>query len=397
VRAVVLVLVLVAAWGPATARAAPPNDDFADAFELERIDERFYFPGTNVNATKETGEPNHAGNPGGKSVWWTWTAPPDGSIPHAAFTVGDEFGSGFDTLIAVYTGASVDALTEIASNDEAPPTEDFFDPSAVSFATTPGETYRIAVDGFLGKSGRYFLNAHESPVNDNFAGAIALTGGAGTHLGELEGATVEAGESVFVGRTVWYSWTPPVDGTYKFSTAGSPADVLVDVWEGTTVENLDFVAFAQGDPDRGGSAIWVPVVEAEASRTYMIQVSDLSDVFGTSPRARLTWGPLLLGTPGDDVLTGTAAGEEIRGFGGDDVIAGGGGADQVFGGAGDDRLAGGAGNDLVFDLKGLDILRGGSGNDALNARDRSGGDRIQGEAGNDACRADRGDRRRGCP
>ena len=31
--------------------------------------------GSNQNASKEVGEPNHAGDAGGKSVWWSWTAP----------------------------------------------------------------------------------------------------------------------------------------------------------------------------------------------------------------------------------------------------------------------------------------------------------------------------------
>ena len=54
--------------------------------------------GTNVGATKETGEPAHAGNAGGHSVWWTWTAPTTGTVTL------DTLGSSFDTLLAVYTG-----------------------------------------------------------------------------------------------------------------------------------------------------------------------------------------------------------------------------------------------------------------------------------------------------
>ena len=36
--------------------------------------------GSNSNATKQVGEPNHAGNAGGKSVWWRWTAPAAGTL-----------------------------------------------------------------------------------------------------------------------------------------------------------------------------------------------------------------------------------------------------------------------------------------------------------------------------
>src|SRR5262249_48583588 len=63
--------------------------------------------GSNVGATKEVGEPNHAGNTGGKSVWWTWTATASGRV------YLDTTGSNFDTLLAVYTGNTVGGLTRV--------------------------------------------------------------------------------------------------------------------------------------------------------------------------------------------------------------------------------------------------------------------------------------------
>src|SRR5205814_2055031 len=88
----------------------PRNNDFASAFTIARPSSvsSITFVANNVDATKETGEPNHAGNAGGKSVWWNWTAPDNNSV---TFTTK---GSGFDTLLAVYTGASVSALTAVA-------------------------------------------------------------------------------------------------------------------------------------------------------------------------------------------------------------------------------------------------------------------------------------------
>ena len=59
--------------------------------------------GSNVGASKEFGEPNHAGNTGGASVnWWSWTAPATGTVTF------DTQGSDFDTLLAVYRGSSVE-------------------------------------------------------------------------------------------------------------------------------------------------------------------------------------------------------------------------------------------------------------------------------------------------
>ncbi|MEH2565235.1 VCBS domain-containing protein [Bradyrhizobium sp. AZCC 2289] len=64
-------------------------------------------------------------------------------------------------------------------------------------------------------------------------------------------------------------------------------------------------------------------------------------------------GPVL-GTSGNDVLTGTAAIDTIDGLEGNDNISGGAGADLLFGGAGNDRIAGNAGNDHIDGGAGFD-------------------------------------------
>ena len=69
---------------------------------------------TASTASKEAGEPAHAGNAGGRSIWFTWTAPAGRHV-----YVFDTFPSTFDTLLAVYTGTDVAALAEVASNDDA--------------------------------------------------------------------------------------------------------------------------------------------------------------------------------------------------------------------------------------------------------------------------------------
>jgi hypothetical protein len=58
-------------------------------------------------------------------------------------------GSSFDTLLAVYTGSTVSALTRIASDDDSGGSLT----SRVSFSAVAGTTYRIAVDGYGAASG----------------------------------------------------------------------------------------------------------------------------------------------------------------------------------------------------------------------------------------------------
>ncbi|MCI0536393.1 MAG: fibronectin type III domain-containing protein, partial [Verrucomicrobiales bacterium] len=127
------------------------NDNFADRLVLSGV--MGSTTGGNQNATKETGEPNHAGDQGGKSVWWQWTAPGSGTA-----TI-DTFGSGFDTLLGVYTGASVSSLTPVAANDD----DNGGLQSRVSFLAAAGTSYKIAVDGFGGSSGAIVLNWNVAP------------------------------------------------------------------------------------------------------------------------------------------------------------------------------------------------------------------------------------------
>ncbi len=132
-------------WGNVTV-AVPPNDNFASVRTISGS--QGTTNGTNIRATKQTGEPNHAGNTGGASVWYNWTAPASGSV-----TI-DTIGSTFDTLLAVYTGSSVGSLTTVASDNGSAGNG----ASRVTFTATSGTTYRIAVDGYNGDMGNLVLN-----------------------------------------------------------------------------------------------------------------------------------------------------------------------------------------------------------------------------------------------
>ncbi len=122
--------------------APPPpasNDNFANAQTISGCSGSV--TGTNLNATKETGEPNHANGGGTRSVWYQWQAPSSGSVTMTTA------GSGFDTVLAVYTGTTVNALNLIASNDDAS-VQPHITTSSVTFPANAGTIYQIAVDGF---------------------------------------------------------------------------------------------------------------------------------------------------------------------------------------------------------------------------------------------------------
>jgi hypothetical protein len=110
---------------------------------------------SNVGADKEPGEPNHAGKPGGKSMWIDWQAPASGIVTFATT------GSSFDTLLAAYTNGP-SGLIEVASDEES----GGFLTSKITFYAVAGQVYSIAVDGFGGEEGVIVLGWSLEPTTD---------------------------------------------------------------------------------------------------------------------------------------------------------------------------------------------------------------------------------------
>ena len=81
----------------------------------------------------------HANSPGGKSVWWCWTAPGNGIVRITT----DE--STIATLVGAYVGPDVASLIAVTPIED-PQRED---PTSLAFQAIAGNTYRIAVDGAI--------------------------------------------------------------------------------------------------------------------------------------------------------------------------------------------------------------------------------------------------------
>ncbi len=266
----------------------PPNDNFVNAITLSGA-----LPatsGTNVGATKEPGEPNHAGFAGGTSVWWRWTAPAD-----ATMTLSTA-GSDYDTMLGVYVGGAVNALTLIAGDDDGGPGNT----SQVVFNAVVGTTYQIAVDGFGAASGNItlaFLAPTGPIVNDNFADATLLTGAAPSATGSNVGASKEPGEPNHAGdsggRSVWWSWTASQTGYASVATGGSNFDTLLAVYTGGTVNALTTIA--SNDQSNGNNQSQL-VFSALAGTTYYLAVDGFQGaqgnvalfINGTLPLTRAT-------------------------------------------------------------------------------------------------------------
>jgi thiol-disulfide isomerase/thioredoxin len=189
----------------ARGQPAPTNDNFASAAPLTGTNT--VVTGSNINATKEAGEPNHAGNPGGKSVWWYWQSPIDGYVTISTAGSTSIYGGPLDTLLGVYTGSSVSGLSTIASNDDGPTDST----SLVTFHAYAGETYRVAVDGFTYDVPQ---DAASGTVNLSLTLSPSLPLAPPWDLPSINGTNIDS--TNFAGRVVllnfWATWCIPCQG-----------------------------------------------------------------------------------------------------------------------------------------------------------------------------------------
>ena len=219
-----------------TAAAPPPapaNDNFSAAQAIS--DCVGTTTGSNVNATRETGEPIHLQSPqgssGSRSIWYSWQAPVSGSA-----TISTA-GSAFDTVLAVYTGNAVNSLTLIGNNDDVDPGVNLT--SSVTFTATAGTTYRIAVDGFNnsgsgGDVGAVTLNWALDGCGVSFSPTVL-----NANQVELKNWTID-------GRTSIYVKLSFPDAGYRVSNWGTPVqagsnftvDALVEKFNGPSAQVL---------------------------------------------------------------------------------------------------------------------------------------------------------------
>ena len=119
---------------PIPTPTGPANDKFADRITLSGA--LATATGSNVGATKEAGEPKHGANGGGKSIWYSWTAPTTGLVSI------DTLGSNFKTVLGVYTGTALTNLKKVVGVGT-----NIGNAGVFGFVAKAGTTYQIAVDG----------------------------------------------------------------------------------------------------------------------------------------------------------------------------------------------------------------------------------------------------------
>lgn len=290
-RRTVWAIALSAAAALATASpaaAAPLNDDFADA--LLGGGDHVEGSGNTFGATKEAGEPDHAGDPGGASAWFAWTAPRSQTVYVQLCT------DGWQARLGLYRGESVGALQPIAATGI---TSAFGSCGELSFRAVSAVTYRIAVDGSTGGGGgaeegnfSFTISSTplELPANDAFANATVVKSTTSEWIyGGTDGATREPGEpghgGDLAGASVWYRWTAPASGPMRVFPCQAGFRPELAVYTGSTLATLSPVGTpAALDPQplaecqlggQGGVGF-----DAVAGETYSIAVDGVDGGWG---------------------------------------------------------------------------------------------------------------------
>jgi hypothetical protein len=270
---------------PAAASAAPPpNDDFDNAQELSGVPAEA--TGSNVDATREPGEPYHGTSNGEHSIWFKWRAPRDVGVTLRL----EGCAHPFQNSNPGSAGASVYEQTVRFG----------LVPVGHTFRAVAGQTYFIAVGTPRGSQPDpdICVRLMPGPPNDDFASATPLTGfpaSASHRLGSNEGlATLEPGEPTHAGGlrntspppppppppsggSVWFSWTAPTDGPVRIRLCGSG---VLGVYSGDRVDALTRQATRHTTDGRCGGFVGGSVtLRAIAGQVYRIAVASSSPSF----------------------------------------------------------------------------------------------------------------------
>jgi hypothetical protein len=145
----------------------------------------------NTGATLEQGEPTEGGILT-RSIWSRFSPTQNTRV------VIHTFGSEIDTVLAVYTGSAVNALTRVVGNNNFPVPGLSANGSLVQFDAIAGTTYSIQVGSVGGQQGPISLNVFQFPPTGGLAAFLALVGGSAVNNKDYVCETTTCFEPAFV-------------------------------------------------------------------------------------------------------------------------------------------------------------------------------------------------------
>lgn len=365
----------------------PANDDFASAQVIPVSGGVVESNG--IPATREDGEPFpltcEIDSPT-YSLNTTWFRLPVG---HYDVTLSTDGPPGGDTVLALYTGDTVDALTELTCNDEHLGLGSAW--SRLSFRTTPATQVYAQVGHWSSSADG---PAAVVPVTlTAVVEAVPLCNGQPTTVNLAKAQAPTAGDDVIFGTqgndTISGSGGDDLVcglGGDDYVDAGDGDDTVFAGTGDDTVRGQggadDLAGGGGNDALHGGSLNDRIIGDAGDDSLYGGAGSDT--IFGAADQDYVEGNDgndVLSGGDGDDLLRGLAHADTVNGDAGHDVVRGGDGGDGLNGGTGDDELMGEGGNDTLTGSAGIDRFEGGDGVDRLNGDGEA--ETMNGGLGND--------------
>lgn len=254
----------VAGFTPALA-APPSNDNFTDAIAVSALS--YTDTQDTTEASVEAGEPASScayyGAPN-SSIWYSFTPTSKGlivaSVPWANFT----------PMITAYTGNSLAGLTEVRCQTYN---------NQMTFEASAGVTYYFQIGNLYpsepGGLMQFQLDEILPPANDDFSNAKLIDTTPFDETVTFNQATSkEQGEPLCAdngtpARTVWYSFTPAINGAASVSIPWAEFSPMLGVYTGTSLNNLTQI----GCQFYTGSTFSFHI---DAGTTYYIQVAKLN-------------------------------------------------------------------------------------------------------------------------
>jgi len=243
----------------------PANDGFSGAQVLP-ANLPGALSGTTQDATYEDGETHWLSAPADGSVWYRWT-------PAVSQQVAVKLCDPAPVAFRVWSGSSLDALSQVAENGED---------CITHFHATAGVQYWITVEGRTRAGADFTLDVHRlnPPANDDFANATPI----GSLPVAIAGTTVDAGREPHefddFAQSVWYRWTPSQSMYATLDTCDSDYDTYIAAYTGVSqISDFDnFGSFSTagwsdddcGAPNAKGSSMQI---SGSSGQTYYISVT----------------------------------------------------------------------------------------------------------------------------
>ena len=209
-----------------TVLVPPPNDACGGVVVISG---NTFTTNLSTVAATSTGDPVPSCAPLGKGIWYSYAPTTNGTL------VVDTIGSGFDTVLAMFTG-SCGALAQVGCDDDGGGSLS----SRISLTVTGGTTYFILAGGYSSATGSLTLHLNFTPVggvsNDTCGSAVVIAANAYTNIQSTTAAT-STGDPVpscvgGFGRGVWYVFTPTGNGSLVVDTIGSGFDTGLGIYTG---------------------------------------------------------------------------------------------------------------------------------------------------------------------